>query len=107
MKCDKCGMPVMPKDCAVTLELGLGDEANPTAEIAKRMGISRHILPIVFDGEELCPGSPSRAQYLEGQPRCVRSSNYSHPYVPAWEPLYRETYAKMQAEEGHSFTVGS
>lgn len=89
-KCDKCGREVMSCDDAVNLDVHAG-----------RMGLGilmvvppRHLLPIVEDGIQVCEGSPSRAQYLAGQPRDKRGLSY-------WEELeipIRSAYALMQAD---------
>ena len=47
----------------------------------------RHLLPTEF-----CEGSPSRVQYLEGQPR---DSRPEYPYNEAWEARVRDAYAEL------------
>lgn len=56
--CDKCGQEVPPENDAVRLEMIL----NP-GDFTLMVAQSRHLLPT-----DTCEGSPSRAQYLEGQP---------------------------------------
>lgn len=58
--------------------------------------IPRHLLPVVEDGKVVCEGSPSRAQYIEGQPRDPRGSLY--PYDETIEAQRRAAYASMQQE---------
>lgn len=84
--CDKCGREVPPENDIVFLGIELGD---PVAAFAK----SRHLLPVIEDGIGICEGSPSRAQYLEGQPRDHRTE---YPYFPELEAIHREAYRKMQ-----------
>jgi len=78
--CDKCGEAVPDHNDAVRLDIELG--AGPGLITAQ----PRHLLPT-----ETCPGSPSRAQYLEGQPRDDR-----YPYDPQYEAAVRAAYARMQ-----------
>ncbi len=86
-KCDKCGRLVRICDNAAHLDVYAGF-ASP-AEIL--VTTPRHLIPIVENGVFICEGSPSRAQYLDGQPRDVGD----FPYDPALEALYREAYANM------------
>jgi hypothetical protein len=82
--CDKCGLPVAPEDDAVALdiELGIGGwwliGCHP-----------RHLFP-----NDHCPGSPSRAQYLPGQPRDARPE---YAYDERSEPLVRAAWERMVA----------
>lgn len=84
--CDKCGFEVEPKNDAIMLEM-----AMPSTDSGELIGLifaaPRHLLPT-----ENCPGSPSRAQYLEGQPRDTRG----YTYRPELEAEVREAYAKLQ-----------
>ena len=77
---DKCGNPVPPHDDAVNLEILLA----PSALLVGAR--PRHLLPNAY-----CEGSPSRAQYLEGQPRDTRG----YPYVAAAESQVRAAYATL------------
>ncbi len=78
--CDKCGKPVPPEnDMIIIAKLA----EDPRAPLAAR---TRHFLSI--DG---CPGSPSRAQYIEGQP-----GDPLRPYDPTQEEKWREAYRKAQ-----------
>lgn len=82
--CDKCNQPVEPINDATLLETIV--EGQPGIIFSSR---ARHLLPT-----GICQGSPSRAQYLEGQPRDRRGYEYSEKY----EPLYRAAYALMRAK---------
>lgn len=52
-------------------------------------------MPVFENGIQICEGSPSRAQYIEGQPRDSRAP---YAYRPEWEQRYRDAYAKAQAD---------
>jgi hypothetical protein len=54
---------------------------------------SRHLLPIVQNGNVLCEGSPSRNQYLEGMPRDKRPGTQS--YNAFAESSIRRAYARI------------
>jgi len=82
--CDKCGQPVDPKNDAVRLEMIAFQENAASLLFAQ----SRHFLP---DGN--CPGSPSRAQYIEGQPKDAR-----YAYNKQYEKVWRDAYAKLLEE---------
>ena len=84
--CDKCKGEVLPNnDVTIFLVVQTGDPMYA-------MAISRHLLPVIVDGETVCKGSPSRAQYLEGQPRDERAA---YAYNPELEADVRATYAKL------------
>lgn len=85
--CDKCGQLVPEHNDIRALEA-----IRRSDEVFWFMK-ARHCLPVVREGVTLCPGSPSRAQYLEGQPRDRRSQ---YPYIPEDEQPYREAWAQMQ-----------
>ncbi len=89
MNCDKCGHDVPRNNDAVELEAILG--GNPLVILGHR---PRHLLPVQENGEVVCEGSPSRAQYLEGQPRDTRG----YKYFPEREQAIREAYAQLQEE---------
>lgn len=87
--CDKCGLPVHRKNDATFFYTIL------TGSIIFAFATPRHLLPVTDeDGKVLCEGSPSRAQYLEGQPRDTRG----YEYRPEVEAEYRAAYAKMQEQ---------
>ena len=85
--CDKCGERVPPHNDIRELEAIRSN--NGTYLLLK----ARHCLPVVRDGVTVCPGSPSRAQYLGGSPRDARGL---YPYDPASEASYRCAWAELQ-----------
>ncbi len=96
--CDKCVRLVDPKNDVSALAVeafGLdGREANLN-ELAYLK--HRHLLPVHNRyGKLVCSGSPSRAQYIEGQPRDTRGYGYNLER----EAKYREAYARIQARPG-------
>jgi hypothetical protein len=80
--CDKCRLPVAEDNDAVQIALLCG--ADPMLKLTAQ---PRHFLPI-----EGCNGSPSRAQYIDGQPRDTRG----YPYVLDFEPIIRAAYDTLQ-----------
>ncbi len=86
--CDKCGRPVPFGNDSTVLSGILGSFASLFA-------IPRHLLPVVENGEVVCEGSPSRAQYIEGQPRDKRMS---YAYRDEYEAPFREAYAELQRQ---------
>jgi len=93
--CDKCGKPVHPRNNVYYIDLAAFP--NPIVELVVAFtGVpGRHFLPV--DG---CEGSPSRAQYIEGQPRDTRGYGY---HKEEYEQAYRAGYAAVQQacdEEG-------
>lgn len=94
MLCDKCGREV-PRDNDATFHAAImtGDP------LFSLMCVARHLLPVLEGDVKICEGSPSRAQYLEGQPRDERGS---YPYRQEQEAPYRAAYAKMQEMEAKS-----
>ena len=87
--CNKCGTPVPPSDDATILEA-----ITTGNSMIAFFAVSRHIMPVIIDGTLICEGSPSRAQYLEGQPRDTRG----YGYIEANEAPTRAAYAAMQQE---------
>ncbi|MGV9001938.1 MAG: hypothetical protein ACOH18_03195 [Candidatus Saccharimonadaceae bacterium] len=85
--CDKCGTPVDITNDVTVLEAIL------TRNNFFLLAFARHLLPVVEGDRVICEGSPSRAQYLEGQPRDTRSD---YPYYPGQEKVMREAYAELQ-----------
>ncbi|MFZ2682115.1 MAG: hypothetical protein WAZ14_03420 [Patescibacteria group bacterium] len=105
--CDKCRTSVTPDNDALALDLMMKkmakygfdfkeeelDEEGRWMNTAWLAHGSRHLLP-VMDGEEVvCAGSPSRAQYIEGQPRDERGFIYDS----SREVLHRAAYARIQS----------
>ena len=84
--CDKCGTEVPAINDAVNLDFII--TGNPLLGFA----YSRHLLPVIIDGVTVCAGSPSRAQYIEGQPRDARGM---YGYTSEQETKVREAYATM------------
>ena len=85
--CDKCGELVPPHNDIRELETR---RHQNTIFMLMR---ARHCLPVVRDGVTVCPGSPSRAQYLEGQPRDTRAQ---YPYITEDEVGFRAAWWQMQ-----------
>ncbi|MGW8177949.1 MAG: hypothetical protein ACWGQW_04030 [bacterium] len=78
--CDKCGKEVPWENDATIVESYYHGE--PSFIMFHH---SRHFLPT-----EDCEGSPSRAQYIEGQPRDTRG----YPYDESREWKWRDAYAQ-------------
>lgn len=89
--CDRCGGPVDPGNDVIRLDVALGRDP-----LILLIGRPRHILPVVRDGKTVCPGSPSRAQYIEGQPRDPRAQ---YAYDEKAEPFVRAAFAAIQQKE--------
>ena len=87
--CIRCGKEVLPTNNAVRLDIIIGTDFSYPLES------SLHLLPVVVDGETICIGSPSRAQYLKNGPRDTRSK--SHYNSQKEEPV-RKAYAQMQRD---------
>lgn len=81
--CDKCGKTTVPWNNVYTLLRESGDLQG----FAVLLAPNRHLLP---EGD--CPGSPSRAQYLKGQPHDPR-----YPYAQELEDRFRPAYTRMTA----------
>lgn len=86
MICDKCGKEVPQSNDATLLDAIVTD--SPGRILFYQ---SRHFLPT-----EDCEGSPSRAQYIKGQPRDKRG----YTYQPEWEQKYRDAYEQLQKKCG-------
>ena len=86
--CDKCGRTVPYENNATVFDFKAGN-------IFAMFCTPRHFLPVVENGVMVCEGSPSRAQYIEGQPRDKR---ISYQYKPEREAPFRAIYAEMQHE---------
>jgi len=86
--CDYCGCSVAPQEDAALLRrlLYLANEDLLSPFEVPDRNASRHLFP-----SATCPGSPSTAQYLEGQPRDPR-----YPYKSTYEAPSRAAYAQMQ-----------
>jgi hypothetical protein len=84
--CNKCDFPVGLENNAVAIDLLI------TQDPVLVFAYSRHLLPVVMDGEMICEGSPSRAQYLPGQPRDTRG----YGYYSDEEVKVNAAYAELQ-----------
>lgn len=89
MNCDKCGRDVPRNNDATEFEAII--TGYPVVILLNK---ARHLLPVFEGGEKVCEGSPSRAQYLEGEPRDTRG----YSYKPENEDLYRRAYATLLQE---------
>jgi hypothetical protein len=101
-QCGKCGRPVTVGNDAgiVNLVAGIIQHHGPnfTMNQIDRASLAfsligsgiRHFLP-----EGGCEGSPSRAQYVSGQPRDTRG----YPYVEENERLFRAAWAWLEAHD--------
>jgi len=84
-KCDKCGQEVSAENDATIVESFAFGEP-----MLILMSASRHFLPVYDnDGDLVCEGSPSRAQYIEGQAR----DNRGYVYHPEFEAQWRKGFA--------------
>lgn len=102
--CDKCGRDIAKGNDALELAIEVHkmkrygidykeEEVDPWISTAYLSYASRHLLPVVEGGRVLCEGSPSRAQYLEGQPRDPRG----YEYKVEDEVLSRAAFKRMQS----------
>lgn len=89
--CEKCKGPVPAYNDASVLD----EIMNRTATFKTTPTEPCHLLPITENGVTVCEGSPSRAQYLEGQPRDTRRT---YNYQPRHEARFRNAYAILLAE---------
>lgn len=88
-KCDKCGRLCYSDNDARMIEVEASIAKYGEKMAAKLLiycSTSRHFLPVVEGGLVVCQGSPSRAQYVEGQPRDTRG----YPYLPEYEEFWRK-----------------
>jgi hypothetical protein len=82
--CDRCGLPVLPEESCHEFERRMAAAEARAVPLRYALGGCRHVL---------C--SPSRAQYLPGQPR-----SEEFPYVADKEGLVRQVWAGMRADAG-------
>lgn len=83
LDCDKCNKPVPDHNDASMLDaIAFG---IPGTVLFSR---KRHLL-----STDICQGSPSRAQYLPGEPKDLRGGEY----YPEMEPLMRASHELMRA----------
>ena len=89
--CDKCGKPVHPSNDAGLIEAEVVRIKNIKAYFpVLAMYRARHFLP-----EGNCEGSPSRAQYIKGQPKDKRGYSYNKDL----KPLYRQAFTTLQSKK--------
>ena len=79
--CEKCGRLVFPGEDAVLIEAVKNNDMLGLLEPT-----SLHLFPT-----KNCPGSPSRAQYFDGQPRDSR-----HPYDIREKVWWNRAYNKVK-----------
>ncbi len=90
--CDKCETRVPPHNDALRLD-GFRKKAGLDAILNMVSGQkTRHLLPVIRKGKVICEGSPSRAQYLPGQPRDTRKKYH---YSKCDERDFRQAYKKL------------
>ena len=104
MNCDKCGRMVIAGENAAIYDSLLHNK--PTIATS---GWARHLFPVFENGKQVCVGSPSRLQYIEGQPRDMRKEGYNggmpasereaHPYDPTY--LERRRWAFEELKRRH------
>ena len=87
MSCDKCGLDVDYYNNVYWFEAKLDEIRKKRIALMLNIGSERHLLPVVANGLTVCAGSPSRGQYLEGQPRDSR-----YAYIKEHEIEYRKAY---------------
>lgn len=90
--CDKCNQPVAPDNDAHQLMQLLG-YCEDRLVFNGDPNLSRHILPTGS-----YEGSPSIAQYLEGQPRDSRESRWWVRYDPQQEIKIRAAYGLLTGQ---------
>ncbi len=89
--CDRCGLPCPPHNDAAVFDMIL------LHDLSAIFAMARHLLPVYKNGKMVCSGSPSRAQYIHGQPRDTRTA---YAYNPIYEEPYRKAYNKLQRQFG-------
>ena len=101
-QCDKCGQDIEPEHnnlCVVgAIAEATDNDLRSDRHIREHVEAtlfnkpSRHFLPVYDADRLLCEGSPSRAQFIEGQPRDTRGYAYSQKL----ESLYRAAHMKAK-----------
>lgn len=105
--CGKCGRPVHCRDDVAYFDFMrekmrlhgihfVDAVVDPWVNTALLKTQSWHLLPLKDGDEVVCEGSPSRYQYLEGQPRDTRCDMR---YMAELEVVSRAAYARLQKEE--------
>jgi hypothetical protein len=94
--CEKCGELVFPGEDAVLIEAVKNNDMlgllNPT---------SKHLFPT-----ENCPGSPSRAQYFDGQPKDSRYP-YNIREKAEWNRAYNKVKRACETSGGDRIDISS
>ncbi|MEI6346059.1 MAG: hypothetical protein WCO79_02395 [bacterium] len=91
--CDKCGREVPPHN---NLQLLVDEWFHLKKQVNYAAWGCRHILPVMENGKAICEGSPSRAQYLEGQPHDPRPE---YPHLGGEvENEFRTAYRRLLAK---------
>lgn len=85
--CDKCNRSVEVNDDAGVIDAIFHRFSSLTYNNV------RHFLPVEENGEQICEGSPSRAQYIEGHPRDTRGYGYFKEDEEAWRAAYKAAQA--------------
>ncbi len=99
--CFKCGRSVCPGNDARLI----GQIALPGQDATGVGPRTRHFLP-EFEKDQngnevmVCPGSPYRAQYIEGQPRDQRQYPYLKEHEVVWRAAYEKAQKLIHAESG-------
>lgn len=86
--CDKCGQDVPLANDATMIEAIM--TGQPMIILAYA---ARHFLPTAD-----CEGSPSRAQYIKGQPRDTRGYSYDPEMESKWREVYEEVQRKYAGQ---------
>ena len=104
--CDKCGLLVLPENDALVFAMFYREEPETadydgeTPILGLNNACHRHLFPVFNkDGEIVCAGSPSRAQYVGGfsDTRCD-NGYYSEYYAPGFKRAFgrfREVYPSL------------
>ncbi len=98
-RCDKCGLPVTRENNALLLSIVVKrmvkhgvdyvpGECNALDLMAIVVLRGRHLLPVTEGDEVVCTGSPSRAQYLPGQPEDTRGFPLDENLRPVYDAAY-------------------
>ena len=102
-RCDKCGQEIQPEYNNLCVVVAITDAINNDLQsdrytreyVGARLfnNPSRHFIPVHDDkGNLLCEGSPSRAQFIDGQPRDTRG----YEYTEELERVFRAAHTKAK-----------
>ena len=87
-RCDKCDQEVPDINNAALIRAA----AHRAPATVLQMP-ARHFLPVFRGTTMICEGSPSGAQYIEGQPRDIRGYDYN----PDLAQQYRAAFEALRA----------